>query len=367
MDLARTHATEPLPSRVSASAVTSLALLVLAVPACGPMPGAPDEEANELALEHLATIGCEACGDARQLYVQAVHTDGRDRVYVLDRYEPLIRVFALDGTFTAAVGRQGEGPGEMQRPLFVFPGSGGEIQAVEMRPSRITSFTEHGAVSVEKFDRFPWSPTYSPFTDTFFFVGRANGRPRNETAIYEQLRDGTSVARIEWPDRDFPVGVDGQPTQHFSVTAGPNGELAVGDHGEVYRVRVYDVNGEFLRTHILDLGREVKTEQELAREREARRLESFRVEPRPIKLHYYGNAFAFDGTGRLWVRSGRSDAERTIYDVFAHDRYVGEIALPGLVPERRPWGITGDVFVDTFFAESGAHEVRVYRIVEAMR
>jgi hypothetical protein len=56
--------------------------------------------------------------------VSHITADNEGRIYVLDRKESHVKVFDRDGKYVRTIGRKGQGPGELNDPIFVyFPGN----------------------------------------------------------------------------------------------------------------------------------------------------------------------------------------------------------------------------------------------------
>lgn len=74
------------------------------------------------ALAPVGVIGCDFCNGPEQFSgIQALALDDQGRIYVADRSEPRIWIFAPDGESIRAFGREGRGPGEMQYVLGIRP------------------------------------------------------------------------------------------------------------------------------------------------------------------------------------------------------------------------------------------------------
>jgi len=61
-----------------------------------------------------------------------IHSDGRERIYVADPDEGVIRVFHKDGRYLRAIGSKGEGPGQFKRWFGTFTlGASGDVLQVD--------------------------------------------------------------------------------------------------------------------------------------------------------------------------------------------------------------------------------------------
>jgi hypothetical protein len=90
--------------------------------------------------ERLVEIGCEDCGDARQLSStwDVAVTEAGD-VLAVDRDAPTLRLFDKAGRIVWARGRPGAGPGEYRFAMRAALGPDGTVQVVDMRARRCGS------------------------------------------------------------------------------------------------------------------------------------------------------------------------------------------------------------------------------------
>ncbi len=72
--------------------------------------------------EKILEIRPDPDNDVSLLYQPSAFTTDGDAYYVADTYNHRIAVFDLQGNYVRSIGRQGEGPGELQYP-------GGEVSA----------------------------------------------------------------------------------------------------------------------------------------------------------------------------------------------------------------------------------------------
>ena len=92
-------------------------VLLLAMTACGDLPPEP-AEAPEIGLMPLATSGGAAASGPSALGSIADLLIGSDGVvYVLDHFNRVVQVFDQTGTHLRSIGSEGQGPGELGRPI----------------------------------------------------------------------------------------------------------------------------------------------------------------------------------------------------------------------------------------------------------
>lgn len=317
-------------------------------------------------LRQITSIGCAACDFPQPITVRALATNGTERIYVLARYPPFVRVFDTVGRQLAEFAPAGEGPGEMSRPARIFARDDGSVLVLDRVSQRLLLFTEQGALRNEfDLDRFPTAIDYLAGSDTFYFTSYDRGDSVAASAVFA-WRPGEERPRLlRRMEAEYPLDEDGGPARFFPIAVGPRGTLAVGEHADAYRVRLYDMTGTLQAEVGLGRERRRKSDEETLASRAEASRSSIRLEVDPRKLHYYSGALAFDGRSRLWVRAGRSTNETTLFDVFAQTGYIGTVQIGGEIVERgNSFTVTGQLLVGVFLGPAGNHEVRVFRIEE---
>lgn len=321
--------------------------------------------AASLKLVPIAEVGCSSCGGLEQLLIRSVTTDGQQRLYVLDRFEPFVRVFDFEGGLVAAFGRFGDGPGELRRPGSLYAKEDGGVYVLDRVARRLLLYASDGTPRDEwQLPHYPYSPVYEPRSDRLFFAATHEATVRGESGVYVFDPKEDTVHRATSFAGDFPAGPEGGPSIHYPIAVDARGNLAIGENTERYRTRIFGPAGELIRQHELGIDRVTKTAAELDLERRRSAGESIRIVPDERKHHYYADALAFDANGRLWVRAGRSDAETTIFDVFDSDGYLGTVTAPGGITERDRYVIRGPYLVASYLDEADEYMVRVFRIEE---
>src|SRR5688572_9738459 len=156
-------------------------------------------------VERLVEIGCEDCGDARQLsstWDVAVTEAGA--VLVVDRDAPTLRLFDKSGRIVWARGRPGAGPGEYRFAMRAAPGPDGTVHVVDMRLRRLTRLAREGSVA-------------QSLTIPFFPAGvAARGRQGELVFLTDDFRSTGTLER--W----LPTA--NAPTQLASFPTPPPGE-----------------------------------------------------------------------------------------------------------------------------------------------
>jgi len=338
--------------------------LLVAAAACGgdelSLGETPAEPAR---LEEVARLGCGVCGGPEQLAVAYVAIEGSGQTYLIDRFEPFIRVFNTEGRLRSSFGIAGEGPGEMGTRLPGVPleppiglyftregeagpddGGGDGLLIHDLMPARLARFDRDGE----------YIETIRLDGALTFPAGRAFDAANNHVylATY-QLRmfsenPGSSIHRFDLPDgeesnvlsgEDFPIESTegGAPSQRYPFAATAR-KFAIGD-AQRYLVFTFDADGARAGRFGRNLPLPEKSVAELAREREELEAASERSgqpapDPDPRKPHFLVGSFDYDDRGRLWIQTTRGSAGQTIFDIFDEaGMFLGEVTAPVDVSE----------------------------------
>jgi hypothetical protein len=108
-------------------------------------PKEPMYGEDVFSLEEELSIG-EAEGREEYLFYQirGIAVDEDERIYVLDSREAHIKVFHKTGDYLKTMGRKGQGPGEMQMPIYVQITSKDEVMVHDTMAQRLSFFSLDG-------------------------------------------------------------------------------------------------------------------------------------------------------------------------------------------------------------------------------
>lgn len=314
--------------------------------AIGPVPASaqvPD-------LEFERTIGCDMCNGPEQFReIQSLFIEG-SRVVATDGDAPHVRVFPLaDGSpeSVRALGPEGDGPGELRTPLTAILHEDRALTVIDLGQKRVTRFASDDAVlETRSFNAFPVGAGYAADVDRLLLTTADFKGGLTLVRLAEAGGLDTVLASVPFQD-------DGV-MRFTSPAVRDDGAFAVGNGWEEYLIHLYDPDGELRGTLRRDVERRPRTAAEIdaLRDRIAlrgggrRRAEGGResTEPEidPLQPHFQQlSALQFDEKGRLWVRTSRAEAGRTVFDVFGPDfSYLGEVGVDrelGVYAVRDGW------------------------------
>ena len=283
----------------------------------------------------LTTIGCADCtGPTQFTEIADVAVTPSGQVWVADKDDPRIRVFSSAGRAVRSFGRRGEGPGEYQGIEKLFPAADGTVAVVDMRLFRLTRLDSLGRVrSTTSIRNFPLDAANAPGSAAIYLLF-SRFQP-GTSSVMRVAPETDSLVPLLGPLEDFPSRE--APAEIHSLAVAPDGSVAVGDGEAEYRIRVFR-SGRW-RDITRDIPRKVRTPAELTEMQSqlmagGRRARAEGGQPSTElpreKPHFGWLALRYDPTGHLWVRTGRGDESRTVFDVFATSgSYLGEVTVPG--------------------------------------
>ena len=108
-------------------------------------PKKPMYSENIFNLNEEISIG-EAKGKEEYMFsqIRSVAVDDEENIYILDYKEAHIKVFDKNGEFIKTIGRKGQGPGEMGRPIFIQITPQEEVMVLDPVGRRLVFFSLDG-------------------------------------------------------------------------------------------------------------------------------------------------------------------------------------------------------------------------------
>ena len=325
-------------------------------------PEKPVYEGSLFATEEELSIGGEEGSDAYAFSdISHLTADDQGRVYALDRKESHVKVFDAEGRYLRTIGRPGQGPGDLNEPIFVyflrnellvtqyerlsfFSPDGDLLRTVPMvkeTPTRARCNSRGNIIGT--------SSVYDPATpNTYAFVLK----------LYDpELNPIKELARLQLERRLGPTVNPMRPTVYMTVDEQDN---VIFGYPERYEIQVFDSDGNLTRKILKTYKPVAVTEEEKAA--------SVEGAPPQIKFEFPEHhppflRFIHDEMGRLYVQTYEKAAAKDVYlhDVFDRDgRYIARVPL-----KRIPTLFRNGKLYSLEESEEGYPVIKRYRVIGA--
>lgn len=367
-----------------------------------------DGDGWTVAGEPSVSIG-RTSGDERYLFgaVRGAMVLPGGRIAVLDQQAALVRVYSPEGVHLEDWGGRGEGPGEFNFPVSLFPYRGDSILVEQFANDGSNIYDDRGrfgrAVAPEMWVRFNlhraslFDPSLSPvntcctlwgalpngaflgsYSEMLPYPGTGTTRATVMAAITPESGSPPEATGVFLGGQYLyePEGgvSDLQFQYRFSMAVGPDGYFVT--EGDAYSINAYDVSGRLRRIIRLDREpRPVTGEVRAAHEawlHEETSPENEEWLRRRLSVPYPTHLPAFewlhaDAEGNIWARHRRYGADdgtagAGMYEFFifgADGRYLGTIELPAGLEVYR---IGTDFVLGKVRDELSVDYVHLYRI-----
>jgi hypothetical protein len=319
-------------------------------------PAVPPDGLETLELEELWRAGGDDEGVFFGLITQVI-SDDEGNVYLLDTQLSEVPVFGPDGQLLRTLSRQGEGPGESNRPVDMLFMSDGAIGLVQSFPGKIVKVTKSGepAGTFMVGGGDPTQGGFALFLDAKqaagnlviggmrIAVNQAEGSQTRTNFLASFGDDGAEKVRYLELDQkmDFAnlkIDEKNQYFVHFRHWAlGPDGRVYTAPHRNEYTIVVFNADGTKDRVIEREFESWKRTEKDMARVNsiaEAQQRQSpieFEVNLCDTEPDISSLRIASDGS--LWVLNSRSTREQpdgvmATYDVFdANGYFVKQVSV----------------------------------------
>ncbi len=297
--------------------------------------------------------------------IKDVAVDAAGHTYLLDASFTTVRVYDATGRFQGTLGREGEGPGEFNRPRSCMALADGRVGVAQFLPARIVTLGRDGnpgpelvaptADAIEVLESVQAAAGGVYLCTQCMIMG--GGAPRSIIRLRSIGLDGCQQALFK--EATQAVGKNGVFTStasdgsDFSTcwAAGVDGRVFVAERPDAYRIEVFTPDGTLERVIELDYERVRRTDEEMEAlagqvPGASGRGKSRRSGIDPVLRDI--SALHARPDGLLWVASSRGERDRPAgtvgaFDVFDREgRFVDRIALAAdYDPERDAYLIRG--------------------------
>lgn len=260
-----------------------------------------------------------------------ITVDEAENIYVLDFKEANIKIFDKFGNYVGTIGKRGQGPGELNRPIDISTAIKKEIIVLDGLNRRISFFTLEGNfikdISAKNMNLLGCNIDSSG--NIFALVLElATGRPTYELKKFdENLENSKPLTSSPFQIRT-PGHLNPYPLKPSWVL--DNLGRVVYAYPDKYVIQVFNLDGKEIKNIIKD-NIPVKIPQ-----KEIDRLkESAKRYPDPVEIDvpkhfppFY--SFTVDDKGKIYVETYETNADRKTkyYDVFDFEgKYIAQIQL----------------------------------------
>jgi hypothetical protein len=276
---------------------------------------------EDLSIGGPAAEGDYAFGEVRDFVV-----DDAGAIYVLDRKNSNIKVFDPSGKYLRTIGRQGQGPGELESPRALSINRAADELAVLQTSRRMSFFKLDGTFLRHLAFKEIWALYGRVDSQGQIYVTEGIVDPANPRYELKKLGpDGTLLSTIARSPGPSPAKFN--PFRAATWWLLDRNDALIYGNPETYEIQVFSADGRHIVRKILrDYDPVAITDEEKEQEK--------KDNPPSIKLdfstyHSAYNRFFLSDLGhiitRTWEKAGGG---KFIYDVFdAEGRFIGRIPL----------------------------------------
>jgi len=307
-------------------------------------PKEPMYGEDVFSLEEELSIGSAEGREEYLFYqVRGITVDEDERIYVLDLKEAHIKVFHKTGEYLKTMGRKGQGPGEMQMPIYVQMTSKDEVMVHDTMAQRLSFFSRDGKYLRQKSTAKTRNPLIPIKMDSqgnliVFAAGAPPPVGGKELKVYDSnLELLTSVAKEERGTRGiFDIG---KSSLYCDVSPGDN--IVWGDSKE-YVLQILNQGGDLIKRII----KEYDPVEITAEDKEKYEKQYAGPVKRGMKLNIRGHFPAFseisvDDEERIFVKTyERVEGKENLFyfDVFeSGGKYIAKVPIQANLNRYSIW------------------------------
>ena len=298
--------------------------------------------------------------------VQDIDADAHGNIYVVEGRLAHVRVYDGDGEYQRTIGTRGQGPGELQMPIYVQVTDRDEIAVHDYSGQRLSFFSMEGEFLRQKSTASTGSPFIPIWIDpqgSLTTIAAFGPPPVGGKQLKYFNADLELISMITKEERDMRKTFDiGKPTWFCDVSN--SGRIFWGN-SEEYTINILDSDCTLIRRITKEYEPHAITaeDKEYYRERYASALE------RGLKIEFRSHYPAFgeinvDEEERLFVRTfkkveGRDN--RYYHDVFdAEGKYITTVPIRANLSRQAVW--KNNKLYTIEMNEEGYQQVIRYRV-----
>jgi len=295
-------------------------------------PREPMYEEDVLSLEEELTIGKTIKGEKSAFVViSGIEVDSKEHIYVLDGRASSVIVFDKEGNHIRNFGREGQGPGEFQRPIDIVVTPDETIMILDRRNNRLSFFSKKGELLKEiSTSKIPSLFRIYPDLDGNY-TARIN--LRGQKYIYQikkldaNLEELSLIAELEYPRRTDVLEMF---SPNLIAVVMKDDKIVLGNWQQ-YELTIADRTGRKIREITKDHDPVKITDED--KERLIKELSAGILLKRRVEFPDNYPAFqglSCDEQGRIFVRTSEraEDKGGYYYDVFDKEgKYISKIFL----------------------------------------
>lgn len=295
--------------------------------------------------------------------IRTIRVDNDGNIYVLDYKACQIKVFDKNGKHLRNIGREGQGPGEIQLPRGMEIISGKEIMVENVMNRRLSFFSLDGEllreISTAKIIQIIIVPDSNSN-----FIATTMSRPGEKNVQELKKFDSNldTVFVIGQVERSYTPGVVDRYSPMIFFTVLKDDSILWGKWSD-YQLTLVDREGKTIKKIIKNYDPIRITNEDKKREiKQVTEDSQGRITEKNIKFPEYYPAFRYissDDEGRSFVRTFENDEEgNRYYDVFdSEGRYIAKISL-----KNHPTTWKKGKLYCAIEDEEGFHQVKRYKV-----
>jgi len=190
--------------------------------------------------------------------IRSVAVDDNENIYILDYKDAHIKVFDKKGSYLKTIGKKGQGPGEIQRPVFIQITPQEEVMVLDPVTRRLVFFSLDGKylrqISTARipttFDPIKMDPGGNLIAKLIILpsLGRDVKEELKKFDSNLELLMMISKTKIDQPDKGPEIRVMG-PSLFFAISR--EGDVVWGNSG-LYKLEVLNLEGKLIKKIVKD-------------------------------------------------------------------------------------------------------------------